>query len=322
MRAVALAEPLTPEWFKLRRAGVSASEIAAVCGISPWESPFSLYWRKVHGWEREASDEAQTGQILEPAIGAWFAGQADPNENCVFAPGGLYAHPERSWQLATPDLLWGWRATCGPCDAGLPMTCTCDQLHLTSPLLAVIECKWVAYTWDGWGEPGSAEIPVHYRAQVLWQCDVLEVESWYLAALGPGGFRSYEGRRDEKDLAVMRRFARDFLDRIADGDPPPVDEHTATLHTLKTLHPSVTDDDTEVSVQLAEGYRRARALRARAEAAVDRYEARLREAIGDGRRAMCNHKLVASRSVYERKPYEVGPATIDRLNPGRATSYV
>lgn len=312
MTAVVLAQPLTPEWYEARRHGIGASEIAAVCGISPWESPFSLYWRKVHGWEREASEEATTGQMLEPVIGAWFAGQADPNENSVFVTGGLYAHPDRPWQLATPDLLWGWRPDDPWGWGGNPLP----------PPLAIVECKWVAYSWDGWGEPGTAEIPVHYRAQVLWQCDVLQVESWYLAALGPGGFRSYEGRRDEKDLAVMRRLGRDFLDRIANGDPPSVDEHTATLATLKALHPSITGGDIDVGVALAEGYRRARALRARADAAVDRYEARLREAIGDGRRAMCNRKLVASRSVYERKPYEVGPATIDRLNPGRATSYV
>ena len=38
-------------WLAARREGIGASEISAVLGISPWESPFSLFWRKVNAWE-------------------------------------------------------------------------------------------------------------------------------------------------------------------------------------------------------------------------------------------------------------------------------
>jgi hypothetical protein len=62
---------------------------------------------------------------------------------------------------------------------------------------------------------------------------------------------------------------------------------------------------------------------------VDRYEARIREAIGDGRRAECNGKLVASRSVYDQSgdtaelsALDGDWPTVNRLNPGRSASYV
>lgn len=307
------------EWLAARERGIGASEIAAVLGISPWESRFSLYWRKVNGWQYDATDDMLAGTILEPAIANWWADAHDPHENLSVVPAGLYSNGERLWQIATPDRLVALRELCGSCDAGLPMSCTCLDVL---PPDAVLECKYVAYSWDGWGDPGSDDIPVYYRAQVLWQCDVMGVDEWHLAALGPGGFRAYRGRRDEADLRVMRAAGERFMADLAAEQAPDVDSHTATLAALKRLHPTVEDRDVDVPVELAEGYRRARALKARAEAAVDGFEARIRAAIGDGRRAKCNGRLVASRSVYDRKPYEVGPATIDRLNPGRSATYL
>lgn len=312
----------TEAWHTARRPGVSASEIAAVLGISPWESPFSLYWRKVNGWDVEQTDEMRAGLILEPAIADWWADEQDPLENLVVAPAGLYGSEARPWQLATPDRLV--HMVCPGCDgpAAQDPWCDCRGAGTSGDPLAVLECKWVAHSWDGWGEPGTDDIPVYYRAQVLQQLDVLDLDDAHVAALGPGGFRSFWVRRDERDLAVMRRAGALFVERLANGNPPDVDEHSATITVLKLLHPTVRDRDIDVPVDFAEGYRRARAARARAQSIVDRYEARARATLGDARRLMCNRRIVVSRSVYERKPYEVGPATIDRLNPGRAQSYV
>jgi putative phage-type endonuclease len=319
--AVALAEPLTPEWLEQRRGGIGASEIAAVMGISPWESPFSLYWRKVNGWEIEQTPEMATGQLLEPVIAEWWRGGAlEDGMDCAPEPPGLLAHPDRPWQLATPD-----RLVHGPTDP--------DDARFANglawDLCAVLELKWVAHSWDGWGEPGSDDIPVHYRAQVQWQCDVVGVDDWYVAALGPGGFREYHGQRDEVDLILMREHGRRFMDRLAAADPPRLDGHAATIGTLKRLHPSVDDRDIEVDVDFAEGYRRARAIRARADALVTRYEARARAMLGDARRLVCAGRLVVSRSVKTRTEdsaelmaIDDAWPTIDRLNPGRARSYV
>ncbi len=301
------------EWLAARRNGIGASEIAAVLGISPWESPFSLYWRKRNGWEIEANDEMSAGTRLEPAVALWWA---DQHPGYVVHGAGLYAHPLRPWQIVTPD-----RLVCDPQmhDNPFPDDPTYPYSHADAFTLAVLECKWVAYSWDGWGRPGSDEIPVHYRAQALWQVDVMGVDDWYLAALGPDGFRDYHGRRDETDLRVMREAGARFMARLAGDDPPDVDEHTATITTLKRLHPSVDHDGVvEVDADLAAGYARARALKARAAGLCDRYEARLRAALGPARRAMCGGRLVASRSVFDRAGYTVAAATIDRLNPGRS----
>jgi putative phage-type endonuclease len=319
-------------WLTARRAGIGASEIAAVLSISPWDSPFSLHWRKRQGWEVEANDEMRTGTLVEPVVADWWATECDRLGNLVVDHAGLYAAQDRPWQLATPDRLV--YPVCPDCDgdgllgdlhAGLdPCTCTptgCGRLA------AVLECKWTG-SWDGWGEPDTDDIPVYYRTQVLWQCDVMDVQDWYLAVLGPGGFRAYHGHRDERDLVLMREAGRRFMDDLAADRAPDLDGHAATIATLRQLHPSIRDVDVDVPVALAEGYRRARALRRRAEKLVDGYESRIRAAIGDGRRAMCAGRLVASRSIYDQSGDGAELAaldgdwpTVDRLNPGRSATY-
>jgi putative phage-type endonuclease len=329
--------PHDERWHELRRTGVTASEIAAVMGLSPWASAFSLYWQKVNGWGGGDSSEMTAGRYVESSAADWWIAENDPLENLILRPAGLYAHPERRWQLATPDRLIHMVCACcdgaaagSDCLPGYGCEC-CRNTGLDGPEHALLECKFVAYSWDGWGEPGTDDIPVYYRAQALWQLDVLGVDEVHFAALGPGGFRAYGPiRRDEKDLRVMRAAGATFHARLESGEAPDLDGHSATLTTLSRLHPSAGEGDVQVPVELAETYRRARALRKRAEAVVDRCEARIRDALGsDFNRAVVGKKLVASRSVYERRSddehelhaLDDGYPITDRLNPGRASSY-
>ena len=327
MAAILSAETDREAWLAARRNGIGASEIAALLGISPWESPFSLYHRKRNGWEIEATESMSAGTILEPAIAAWGADRIDPNHNQVCVPGKLMARNDRPWQMATPDRTI--HEVCGDCDgdgagganAALPgygsLCCSCYASGIGGPPWAVLECKWTG-SWDGWGDEESDDVPVYYRAQVLWQCDVVGVDDWFIAVLGPSGFRLYRGRSDAKDIAVMVEAGRRFMHRLEVGDPPPIDDHHATLTTLKRLHPDLTDETVEVDQAVASGYLRAVTMCRKADALKDRYEAKLREQMGSAHRATSGGAFVASRSIFDvaetvRKGY-----TVDRLNPPRS----
>lgn len=337
MTAVLLCPPGADRdvWLGARRAGIGASEIAVVLGISPHDSPFSLYWKKVNGWETPDNPDMEAGRRMESAIADWAADVIDPLQNLVVRPSGLYASAERPWQLATPDRLV--YLLCETCDGAgrypdsLQDCPDClvqgDGNRTGGRLAAVLETKH-PFSWEDFGPDGSDEIPVYFRSQLLQQMDVLDVEEGWLAAYCGHELRTYRLWRDDKDIAFMRNRGAAFWQRIQNGDVPDVDEHSATLETLQRLHPTVQDVDVQVSLELAEGYRRARALRSRIEQTVDRYEARIRAAIGDGRRAMHGKKLVASRSVYpqwgdiaELTSIDDDWPVVNRLNPGRSNSY-
>jgi len=329
------------EWLKLRRQGISASDVAAAMGISPKMSPFGLYWSKVEGWELADNSDMEAGRRMEGAIAEWAAEVIDPNDNLVFTRAGLYQSAERPWQLATPDRLI-YKA-CQVCEGkgaldrfGDPADPPYDERPCSrcwgrcteGDPLGVLEVKH-PYSWDGFGEQGTNQIPLHFLVQVEQQCDVMGVDEWFLAAYAQHELRIYRGDRDDADIRVIRYEGEKAWRAIENREEPDIDSHRATLAALKELHPMIDDFDVEVSVEFAEGYRRARAAKRRAEALVDRYENRIRQMLGSGRRLMCGRKLVASRSVYEKagEDYDIyaldeGYPTVDRLNPGRADSYL
>lgn len=303
---VAAREQSEDAWLAARRLGVSASEIAAVMGISPYESPFSLFWRKRMGWDADVNDEMRLGTFLEPTIASWFEEFGDPLENMALRPGGLYSHPERAWQLATPDRLI--YMVCVECDgdgstpdhdpgSSLRIFCSaCKGSGHGPTLVGLLECKYVAYSWDGWGEEGTDDVPVHIRAQCLWQMDVMGVDEVFVCALGPGGFRVYRVRRDEKDLRGMREAGHRLMDRLTAGTAPDVDEHSATLPILRRLHAEIEDREQEIPADVAEGWLRARRFVALAEKCKARYTAQLRHHLGSAKTATLGGRAIAART--------------------------
>lgn len=292
------------DWLKLRREGIGASEIAAVMGISPYDSPFSLWWRKHMGWDTEPNTEMTTGTFLETTIARWFTEATKPQQDSIVAPGGLYAAEGRPWQLATPDRLLADPCGCcwnGNCKCGLYGNCSdCMNTYLGSPPFALLECKWVAYSWDGWGEDGTSVIPVHYRAQVQWQMDVMEVAEVFVCALGPGGFRTYRIQRDDKDVTAMREAGRRFMESLAEGTPPDVDDHTATLPMLRRVHGTIEDREQEIPSPIAAGWLRAKRFKDLATRVEKRYAAQLRAHLGTAKTAVCDGRTIAARTADDK----------------------
>jgi putative phage-type endonuclease len=296
-------------WLAERRKGVTASEIAVLLGISPFDSPFNLFWKKTGQiTEDYDNNRLSLGRFLEPWVAERFA-ETHPDLHLV-APAGLWASIERPWQLATPDgLLYDAREVeYGRDEANAP--------------IAVWEGK-TSGTYEDWGDDGSADIPPYYSAQVQWQMDVMGVGVAYVTCLflATQKTRTYILEPDADDITLMRERAVEFLAQVDAGEAPPLDGHSATTTALKALYPEVDEDEqATVPTDVAEQYRQASAqAKAAKEQATDAENA-LRAAMGDARYALDpDGRKVASRSVYDRKPYTVGPARIDRLNPSRSS---
>jgi putative phage-type endonuclease len=306
--AVLIPTASEAEWLEARRRGITASEIAIVMGLSPYGSPYALYHSKLGNLpDPEDTGALERGRVLEPYVAGKFAA-AHPEFAVIGNGRELWTHHVRPWQMATPDRLLA--------DGWPPGFEYGDAIEEFTPI-AVLETKTDAGS-DEWGEPGTDEIPVHYRCQVLWQMDVMGVDVAYVACLRVRDWkvREYIVQLDDDaqaDLNLMRAEARDFLDRLDLGDEPDVDWRPATLDALKALHPSVEDTTAEIGPQLAAWYEAAVRNSRHWERRKKLYEAQMRKAAGSARRIVRKgpgQVPVARRDVYDvresvRKPYTV-----------------
>jgi putative phage-type endonuclease len=148
-----MSELTREEWLARRRSGIGGSDVAAVLGLSPWKSPRQVWLDKT----TDATDDRQTmpmllGTILEPEVLRLYSEQTGVP---VRRSHLLWRHEEHQHLIANVDATAKHR---------------------------IVEAK-TARSRDGWGEPGSDDVPEQYWLQV----------QHYL----------YVSGRDFADLAVM-----------------------------------------------------------------------------------------------------------------------
>jgi putative phage-type endonuclease len=262
--------PGSAEWRLARAAALGGSEVAAVLGLSPWESRFSLWHRRKGLAAPIAETEQMTwGTYLEDPIGRVFA---ESHPDFRVRRTGTWRSEHRPWQIASPDRL------------------------LTTPDgRALLEIK-TAHDALEWGEPGTDEVPIYYRAQVLWYLDVLGLSRGYLAVLIAGSdYREYLVDYALDEVAILRSAAREFLDSLDRDERPSLDEHAATYRVVRALHPDIDDREVEIAPTLAERYRAAVAEHKAAEAAKQQASAEMLDVLGTARRAVLAGESIAIR---------------------------
>lgn len=269
--------PGSPEWGRI----VTASKVPAIIGVSPWESPRSM-WHKMRGDvtdDRTESPVMLRGNILEPAVLAWWLHQ---HPEAVDAGRQRY-HQVDKWCGATTDL-----------DAYmLSGESTSDVLDT----LVIVEAKTAARA-DEWGDTGTDLIPVHYLTQVYWQLAMCPeaVRAYVAVLLGPGlEFREYVVERDEDIQADLVARCRAFYDSLTGDEPPDLDDHTATVDVLRRLHPDIDDETVDIPAHTARDWLTAKLAVDAAQAAERKAKATVLDLMGQARHATSNGRRVARR---------------------------
>lgn len=214
--------PGSPEWRKI----VTASKAAAIIGVSPWESPYSIWHEMKHGVAREQSDAMKRGNYLEPAILAWWRDQHAPF---------IDSYIEQEW---TPHEDW----------AGATVDAFCSINDPDREYQVIVEAKSAA-RMDEWGRPGTDEIPAYYLAQVYFQLAVTGTERCYVPVIGPYlEFSEYVVEADAEFQADILTRCRVFYDSLAADEPPDLDGSVATYDIVRKVH---ADIDAKTTVELA-----------------------------------------------------------------------
>lgn len=282
-------EPGSDAWHAARANGIGGSEIAAVMGLSPYESRFSL-WHRKQGLISpvEENDVMYWGKIHEPAICAEFA-KRHPEYDVQPSP--TYAAAGRPWQVVNPDRLIldnEWQTT------------------------AIVEAK-TSRDDEGWGEEGTAEIPVHYRAQCQWYMDALVVPRCYVAVLIAGSdYREYVVDYDPADALHMRQAAAEFMRTLAAGERPDIDGHSATYQAIREIPEGLDPVDVEIPTFLRDRFHQAQDAFWAAEDELTTCKGELLDHIGTGQRAVCERQRIATRTVREGRTYSLMPARTRR----------
>ncbi|WP_309049042.1 lambda-exonuclease family protein [Streptomyces sp.] len=283
-RLLGTFQPGSPEWHAARANGIGGSEISAILGLSPHESTFSLWHRKKGnvGPVQEAS-EMYWGKKHEPTICDEFATR---HPELLVLPSGTYAADDLPWWIANPDRLG----------------------FTPDGELEVIEAK-TAYDDHEWGEEGTDQIPVHYKAQVRWYLRALGARRGRVAVLiGLSDYREYVVEPDDADTQLMLTAGQAFMDSLAAGQAPSIDGHTATFQAVKEIPDGMVDVDVPIDPALRDRYFASLAAFKAAEEEKRHASGLVLDQIADGRRAICGDDRVATRTVRNGKTYSLQPA--------------
>lgn len=216
-------EPGSSEWLKL----MTASKVGAILGVSPWESPRSI-WHKMRGEvASETSAAKERGHYLEPAILAWFF---DQHPEFRREPSATVVHRDHPRFAATPD-AFAYHYTGDP-DPTYP-----------------VEAKSDAGDGEFWGEPGTDEIPLYYAAQCMWTMHCTRATRIYVPMITARlEFREYVVDYNAALAATIEAKCVAFLATLDDETAPELDGHVATYEVIRKLNPLL---DRGVEVELS-----------------------------------------------------------------------
>ena len=128
---------LSPTELEERRTGMGGTDAGAVLGVSPWATAHDVWLDKTGQGPpvEEPNERMYWGTVMEDAVRRRYR---ELTGRMIRKPHQLLRHPDRPWQIGHPDGL----------DREL-----------------VLEVKVSAYA-DGFGEPGTDEMPPHYKTQL------------------------------------------------------------------------------------------------------------------------------------------------------------
>jgi len=246
---------------------IGGSESAAACGLSRWCDQGLLYARKTGEEPEEPENEAmRRGTLLEPVVRQMYC---DATGKAVLKPAHIMTHPGIPFAHASLDGVTedGW----------------------------ILECK-TAYSKRGWGEPGSADVPIEYLLQVAHYMAVADLPRADIAVLFGAGFdfAIYEIQRDADLERMLLDEEAKFWQVVQDRIPPPPTTREDVMRrwpkAKQLAGVQAGEDDRRVARLLAEMKEHI----SRCEGWKERAETRLKDRIADQSQLLYGDEVVAT----------------------------
>ncbi len=205
------------EWHDLRNepGAVGGSDIAAITGLSAWESAITKWAKKTGQIPDEVTPNMsmKLGTKLEAPILDLFA---DEHPELEIYETGTWANKENPWARSNPDGLYK----------------TADGEW------GIVEVKFSRDYWTG--------VPQAYRAQVLWYMRVFGIKQAKLVALAGSSYMEFDIEWDEFEAETLWDAAVRFRQACLDMKMPYWDGSNSTLETVRALSPGISDTEVDL----------------------------------------------------------------------------
>jgi len=222
------------DWWAARQFSFGASEAAAVCGLSRWQQPLSVYEskRNFRPPQHKGTEEQKRGHRFEKVVLDWYL---EKTGGTIHLP-PMLIHPKHEFMSASPDALW-----CGDEIGKLPWSYGLDYIP--------VDAKTTAHSAE-FGEPGTDDIPQEYVMQAQQQMAVTDAKRCDLPVLFPNyQLRIYKVDRCDSLIGLIVDAEREMLERVQNEDPPPPNwSHPKTYELIRAVH-GVSGDVVQMSEQ-------------------------------------------------------------------------
>jgi len=243
----------SPEWFEIRKSGITATGITAINGTSPYKTAYRL-WAELTGQveEQQVGAAAQRGQLLEQAVADFYTLETGAK---LRKSNGIVRLKEHPWAMASLD-----------------RTIVGDPEGLVE-IKTSTSSRWALFP-----------APPEYVDQVQWQMFVTGAKYADVAVLLSGlVFRIERVEADPIYQTLLFDKAMVFRELVASGTPPPLTGNDSD--TLAEVKPQSSNTYAKADPQLdhiARLYIEAKAEAEAADAALKEMAIAIKEAIGDG----------------------------------------
>lgn len=250
---------LTERQLASRARYVGASEVPAICGVSPFKSAWDVWAEKIGIAAPQPPNEAmRLGVILEPALLDWAHREIAP----------LKRNIQRVVRLSKECRL---RATL---DAVFRM------YGRIEPLEVKVGTAYSPRSRE-WGESGSDEVPLDVKLQVQAQLMACQADTGHVLALLPGPrLAHYSVRADHTLQEEIKDRVIDFWKYVEKKEPPPDSMPSAAIFHVIDRSGDLAPVPAEQLEEILNAYQNARAERLKAEKAEQAAKNRLFELAG------------------------------------------
>lgn len=254
---------------------VGGSDIAAILGVSPCQSAFMLYQKKIGEYTEEATPAKEKlfarGKRWEPIVVEMLIDELRDRGHDV----QIIAQNQRYQDADYPFLA---------AEIDLELMVDGEEVNAEAKTVNPFAAKF-------WGEQDTDNIPVYYAAQVMYGMMIKQRKRCIVAALT--GFddkpRIHFVERDDEIIAGIRARALEFWNRVQTRTPPA----PTTLEDVAFLYPRDAGNMLEADAETLAMYDDLKLLRGDLdglEAEIEGLKTKLKLHMGDASALMLNGK--------------------------------